>query len=208
MKLKICGMIDQENTNLISELNPDYLGFIFWKDSKRYCENIMENIPQTIQKVGVFVDANYNEIMDKIIAHQLNLVQLHGMEPPEFCFEIKKNNIKVIKAIPINNTFNFNDLNLYKKHVDYFLFDTKGKLPGGNGTTFDWEILKQYKLDIPYFLSGGIGLNQLPKLKQFLKSEAVQNCMAIDINSQLEDKPGIKNKQKIKEFQEKLNQLL
>jgi phosphoribosylanthranilate isomerase len=208
MKLKICGMIDQENTNLISELNPDYLGFIFWKDSKRYCENIMENIPQTIQKVGVFVDANDNEIMDKIIAHQLNLVQLHGMEPPEFCFEIKKSNVKVIKAIPINNTFNFNDLNSYIKHVDYFLFDTKGKLPGGNGTTFDWEILKQYKLDIPYFLSGGIGLHQIPKLKHFLQSEAAKNCIAIDINSQFEDKPGIKSKQKIKEFQEKLNQLL
>lgn len=207
MKLKICGMNDQENTISISELQPDFLGFIFWKDSKRYCENVIENIPNDIEKVGVFVDANYNEIVDKIISHKLNFVQLHGEESPDFCLEMKKTNIKVIKAITIDNNFNFNELKYNINCVDYFLFDTKGDLPGGNGTTFDWEILNQYKEDVPYFLSGGIGLDEWPKLEKFLKSEVAKNCYAIDINSQFEDEPGIKNKQKIKEFQEKLNQM-
>jgi len=207
MKLKICGMTEQKNINLISELQPDFLGFIFWKDSKRHCENIIEVIPDSIQKVGVFVNANYNEIVDKIIAHKLNFVQLHGDETADFCLEMKKTNIKVIKSITIDNKFNFNELEYKKECVDYFLFDTKGELPGGNGTTFDWEILKQYKEDIPYFLSGGIGLDELPKLEKFLQSEAAKNCIAIDINSQFEDEPGIKNKQKIKEFQEKLNKI-
>lgn len=207
MKLKICGMNDQENTISISELQPDFLGFIFWNDSKRYCKNIIENIPNDIEKVGVFVDANYNEIVDKIISHKLNFVQLHGDESADFCLEMKKTNIKVIKAITIDNEFNFNELNYNKECVDYFLFDTKGHLPGGNGTTFDWEILNQYKEDVPYFLSGGIGLDEWPKLEKFLQSEVAKNCFAIDINSQFEDEPGIKNKQKIKEFQEKLNQM-
>ncbi|MDP2160702.1 MAG: phosphoribosylanthranilate isomerase, partial [Flavobacterium sp.] len=97
MKLKICGMKDQKNTNSISELQPDFLGFIFWKDSIRFCEDIIENIPDNILKVGVFVDADYNDIVDKVIAHNLNFVQLHGNESPDFCVEIKKTNVKVIK---------------------------------------------------------------------------------------------------------------
>lgn len=207
MKLKICGMKDQENTLSISELQPDFLGFIFWKNSKRYCENVIQDIPSTIQKVGVFVDADYNEIVDKIISHKLDFVQLHGEETADFCLEMRKTNIKVIKSITIDNNFNFNELGYKNECVDYLLFDTKGELPGGNGTTFDWEILNQYKEDIPYFLSGGIGLDELPKLEKFLQSDVAKNCYGIDINSQFEDEFGIKNKEKIKEFQEKLNQM-
>ncbi|GGD31270.1 phosphoribosylanthranilate isomerase [Flavobacterium orientale] len=207
MKLKICGMNNQENTLSISELQPDFLGFIFWKDSIRFCEEIIENIPDDILKVGIFVDADYNDIVDKVIAHKLNLVQLHGNESPDFCTEIRKTNIKVIKSIKIDNELNFNELNYNKDCVDYFIFDTKGELPGGNGTTFEWEILNDYNEDIPFFLSGGISLNDWPKLEKFLQSKAAKNCFAIDINSQFEEEPGIKNKQKIKEFQEKLNQM-
>ncbi|RAR47440.1 phosphoribosylanthranilate isomerase [Flavobacterium lacus] len=201
-------MKEQENTLSISELQPDFLGFIFWKDSKRYCENVIEKIPTNIEKVGVFVDADYNEIVDKIISHQLNFVQLHGEESADFCLEMKKTNIKVIKAIKIDNNFNFNELKYNKNCIDYFLFDTKGDLPGGNGTTFDWEVLNDYNEEIPFFLSGGIGLDEWPKLEKFIQSEAAKKCLAIDINSQFEDDFGIKNKEKIKEFQEKLSQLL
>lgn len=208
MKLKICGMNNQENTESISELRPDFFGFIFWKDSKRYCEKVIEVADKSIQKVGVFVDADYEKIIDKIKLHQLDFVQLHGNETPNFCLELRKKDIKVIKTISVNNKFNFNDLKYNKTHVDFLLFDTKGKLPGGNGTTFDWEILNDYKEDIPYFLSGGIGLDELPKLENFLQSKAAKKCFAVDINSKFEDEPGIKNKQKISEFQKKLNQLL
>ncbi len=200
-------MNNQKNTNSICELQPDFLGFIFWKNSKRYCEEVIENIPDSIQKVGVFVDADYNDIVDKVIVYNLNFVQLHGNESPDFCAEIRKTNIKVIKSITINNNLNFKELNYNKDCVDYFLFDTKGELPGGNGRTFDWEILNEYNEDIPYFLSGGISLDEWPKLENFLQSKTAKNCFAIDINSQFEEEPGIKNKQKIKLFQEKLNQL-
>ncbi len=200
-------MTEQENTRSICELQPDFLGFIFWKDSKRYCEQVLNDIPDAIQKVGVFVDAGYHEIVDKIIAHQLGFVQLHGHEPADFCLELQKTTIKVIKAISIDNEFNFNGLKKYKNCVDYFLFDTKGKLPGGNGTLFDWDILNRYEEDIPFFLSGGIGLEEWPKLEKFLPSKAAEHCVALDLNSRFEDRPGLKNKQKIKEFQDKINQL-
>jgi len=207
MKLKICGLNNQENTKAISEVQPDFLGFIFWKNSKRYCENVIEVNSKSIQKVGVFVDEEIDEVFKKIKAHQIRFVQLHGNESPDYCLQIQKNNTKVIKAMTITNEFNFKDLRKYKYCVDYFLFDTKGALPGGNGTLFDWEILKNYSQEVPYFLSGGIGLEELPKLEKFLQSKAAQNCFAIDINSRFEDEPGVKNKEKIKEFIEKLKQL-
>lgn len=207
MKLKICGMNNQENCNAIGELQPDFLGFIFWKQSKRYCENEIHVNSKSIEKVGVFVDDDFDTIRDTIQLHQLSMVQLHGKERPDFCLQIKSLKTKVIKAITVDKKLNFSDLNNYKNSIDYYLFDTRGKLPGGNGTTFDWEILNQYKENIPYFLSGGIGLNELPKLEKFLQSDAAKYCFAIDINSRFEDEPGIKNKEKIKEFQEKLKQL-
>ena len=207
MKLKICGMKDQQNTLSISDLQPEFLGFIFWKNSKRYCEKVIEDITESIQKVGVFVDADYNEIVAKIISHQLNYIKLHGEETADFCLKMKHTGVKVIKAITIDRELNFNELKYNKNCIDYFLFDTKGKHPGGNGTTFDWEILKEYNQDIPYFLSGGIGLDEWPKLEKFIQSEAAKNCFAIDVNSRFEVEPGIKNKQKIKEFQGKLKQL-
>ena len=122
MKLKICGMKHQENTLSISELQPDFLGFIFWKDSKRYCENVIQDIPSTIQKIGVFVDADYNEIVDKIISHQLDFIQLHGEETADFCLQLRNTKIKVIKAITIDSKFNFNELKKYKKLQEYYLY--------------------------------------------------------------------------------------
>ena len=207
MKLKICGMKHQENTLSISELQPDFLGFIFWKDSKRYCENVIQDIPSTIQKVGVFVDADYNEIINKIISHQLDFIQLHGEETADFCLQLRNTKIKVIKAITIDSKFNFNELKYYKNCVDYFLFDTKGKLPGGNGITFDWNILENYHYDIPYFLSGGIGTTEIDGLKEFLKSPAANKCYGIDVNSRFEKKPGIKNKIKLQKFKKLLYEI-
>ncbi len=208
MKWKICGMKYSENTHAISALQPHYLGFVFWDQSKRYCEAVIDNLPKDIQKVGVFVNAPMKEIEEKIALHQLDLVQLHGNETPEFCLELRQKNHKVIKAIGVSNDFNFNTLNQYKNTIDYFLFDTKGKLPGGNGTLFNWEILDHYHEAIPYFLSGGIGPNDVPQLKKFFQSNAAKYCFAIDLNSQFEEEPGRKNKEKIGEFKNQIKQWL
>lgn len=200
MKLKICGMKNSDNIQEIASLLPDYLGFIFWEKSTRFFNGEIPKIPKSILKVGVFVDANYDEIKSKIEKYKLDLVQLHGNETPEFCKKLMTLNIKIIKAFSIYNESDFEILSQYNAVCDYFLFDTKGKLPGGNGINFDWELLKKYELEKPYFLSGGIGLEQVTKIIEFQKNKIAQYCIAIDVNSKFESEPGIKKEKELLEF--------
>ena len=145
-----------------------------------------------------------NEIIARKNQFDLDVIQLHGNESVAFCEELKKQNIKIIKAFSINNQFDFSKLKQYIHYVDYFLFDTKGKLPGGNGITFDWKILENYSFNTPYFLSGGIGNTELEAIKIFLKSEAGKHCIAIDVNSRFELKSGYKNENKLRKFKKSL----
>ena len=205
VKLKICGMKYSENIQKIAMLKPDYLGFIFWdKSIRKYEQNEITNLDLNIKKVGVFVDSFIDEILHKIKVFKLDVIQLHGTETDDFCRELKKENIKIIKAFSVDNNFDFNKLNKYKNAVDYFLFDTKGKLPGGNGLRFDWHVLEKYTLKKPFFLSGGIGLTEIDEVKKFLNSDLASYCYAIDINSRFEDNPGVKNKNDIKKFKKLL----
>jgi phosphoribosylanthranilate isomerase len=208
VKLKICGMKETENITEISTLQPDYLGFIFWEKSKRNMTlDVIPELPETIKKVGVFVDASIQEIAAKINQYQLDVIQLHGNESVIFCRNVKKLGVEVIKVFSMNSNFNFSLVKEYVLVVDYFLFDTKGKLPGGNGVTFDWKILENYHCDTPYFLSGGIGTTEIDGLKEFLKSPAAKKCYAIDVNSRFEKKPGIKNKIKLQKFKKLLYEI-
>ena len=201
-------MKETENITEISALQPDYLGFIFWEKSKRNMTlDAIPELPETIKKVGVFVDASIQEIAAKINQYQLDIIQLHGNESVIFCKNVKKLGVEVIKVFSMASTFNFSLVKEYVLAVDYFLFDTKGKLPGGNGVTFDWKILENYHCDTPYFLSGGIGTTEIDGLKEFLKSPAAKKCYAIDVNSRFEKKPGIKNKIKLQKFKKLLYEI-
>ncbi|WP_449421098.1 phosphoribosylanthranilate isomerase [Saonia flava] len=200
MRLKICGM--NKNTTQVAGLHPDYLGFIFWEPSKRYLENDIPAIPHSIKKVGVFVNAYIDEIKARVEQFGLLLVQLHGKESPTFCNILKKEipQIKIIKVFSIKDDFDFSVLGAYENVCDYYLFDTKGKLPGGNGYTFNWSVLKDYPSTKPYFLSGGIGLENSDEILSFLRGKESKYCHALDINSKFEIEPGLKNIDKLKEF--------
>ncbi|MFH4965098.1 phosphoribosylanthranilate isomerase [Gaetbulibacter sp. M235] len=204
MKLKICGMKYQDNIEQVATLQPDYLGFIFYEKSARYFNSTIPHLPKSIKKVGVFVDANLDEVIKTINTHNLQAVQLHGNETPEFCNKLRSNNIEIIKVFSIQNEFNFEVLKPYEPVCDYYLFDTKGKLPGGNGFTFDWKVLNAYPSTKPFFLSGGIGIDEVEKIKEFQKSEVSKYCYAIDVNSKFEVEPGLKNIEKLNEFKAKL----
>jgi phosphoribosylanthranilate isomerase len=208
IKIKICGMKFPENIKEIAALQPDYLGFIFYEKSPRYFENAIPNIDKSIKKIGVFVNASYNEIEEKVKLYDLDLVQLHGDESPEFCTLIEHNLVKVIKAFGVDNKFNFNSLKKYINHCSYFLFDTKGHKYGGNGFTFDWSVLENYPFEKPYFLSGGIGVENTKDIEQFFKIKYAKNCLAIDLNSKFEIEPGLKNQEMVTEFIEQLKQKL
>lgn len=202
MKLKVCGM--KYNTAEVAKLQPDYLGFIFYNKSSRHFDDVILALPSSIKKVGVFVDEKVEVIANKIEKHQLDALQLHGHEPPEVCKLLKATKKEIIKVFSIKNEFDFNVLKPYEDVVDYFLFDTKGKLPGGNGYTFNWDVLKNYPSTKPYFLSGGIGVNEIKKIKKFKESPTSKYCYAIDVNSKFEIEPGLKNIEKLEKFRNEL----
>jgi len=215
MKLKICGMKYQDNITQVANLQPDYLGFIFYKQSKRYFDGNIPELPKAIKKAGVFVNAEIDYILSKVKTHQLNAIQLHGNEAADFCNEIKcqfersrepnDNPIEIIKVFSIKDEFNFDVLKPYEAVCNYFLFDTKGQLPGGNGYTFNWEVLNNYPSQIPYFLSGGIGLNETEHIKSFLRSPKSKYCYALDVNSKFEIEAGLKNIEKLATFKTDLS---
>lgn len=203
--LKICGMKYPDNILEVGSLLPDYMGFIFWEKSARYFDEVIPTLPKSIQKVGVFVNATSEEILEKIKKHDLQAVQLHGNEAVEFCESLKKKlpkGIDVIKVFSILDTFDFAALKPFEPLCDYFLFDTKGKLPGGNGTTFDWKVLEQYPSNKPFFLSGGIGTDELEDIKQVLKMNLP--IYAIDVNSKFEIEPGLKDIERLKDIKIKI----
>ncbi|WP_394751206.1 phosphoribosylanthranilate isomerase [Spongiimicrobium salis] len=214
MKLKVCGMKYEGNIGDVAKLQPDYLGFIFWKNSKRFFEGPMPQLPEHIKKVGVFVDATIEEVYVHVKKYNLQAVQLHGKESPAYCKalqelatssktiddDLKTPAFEIIKVFSIKDDFDFCQLEAFEEVCDYFLFDTKGKLPGGNGYTFNWAVLENYPSTKPYFLSGGIGLQELDNIKAFLQTPASKYCHVIDVNSQFEVEPGLKNIMALEEF--------
>lgn len=195
----------QENIIEVATLQPDFLGFIFYEKSGRFFDDIMPQLPKSIKKIGVFVNASLETILETTKKYDLQMLQLHGEEPPEYCKKLQAKHIEIIKVFSIKDNFNFDDLQAFEKVCDYYLFDTKGNLPGGNGYTFNWEILKNYTSTKPYFLSGGIGLENIEHLKMFFKTEASKYCYAIDVNSRFEITVGLKNLEALKRFKTKLN---
>lgn len=204
MKLKVCGMRYEDNIKDIAMLCPDYLGFIFYEKSRRYMTGEIPMVTHKIKKVGVFVDAEIDDITAKIARYKLDVVQLHGSETVAFCEALKavSPQIEIIKSFCVGKTFDFSSLGLYEKVVDFFLFDAKGDLPGGNGVAFDWKLLEDYPLKTPFFLSGGIAITDLPKIEVLQTKNPY--LYAIDINSRFEIDYGLKDKEIVKKFSEKM----
>ena len=181
------------NPEAVAALQPHYLGFIFWEPSSRFFNGAIPALPKEIKKIGVFVDATIAHVITTIEKYKLDGVQLHGNEIPEYCLQLKTiHAVEIIKVFSIKDEFDFSLLTPFEDVCDYFLFDTKGKLPGGNGYTFNWSVLANYPSTKPYFLSGGIGLENREQISVFLKKPESKYCHAIDVNSSFESKPGLK----------------
>ena len=209
MKIKVCGMRNTENIKELIKLQPDLIGFIFHENSSRnVTEKLSVKIPEKINKVGVFVNESEDFIQTKIQNYELNSVQLHGSESPQFCRKIRNSplgrglrcGLKVIKAFNIHADFNFELLKAYEPSCDYFLFDAFGKKAGGNGVTFNWDLLSKYKGETPFLLSGGIDETMIEQIKKFKHPR----FMGVDINSKFETADAYKNINKIKLFKDEL----
>lgn len=197
MKLKVCGMRDAENIKALVELKPDFMGFIFYDKSPRFVGNqldidVIQAIPREIRKVGVFVNATVDYILQTVRKYNLQYAQLHGNETPDFCKSLRLKGVNIIKAFRVDEAFIFSQLNNYKPHVDFFLFDAKGEGYGGNGVTFDWNVLKKYDNQKPFFLAGGISPDNVSELLALEPKP-----YAFDINSKFEVSPGVKDIGKI-----------
>lgn len=194
LRLKVCGMAQPDNLRTVAALAPDFLGFIFYPKSRRFAGATLQPadasaLPAGIQKVGVFVDEEPAVIQARVQEYGLNLVQLHGAETPETCAALQAVGIPVSKAFAVGETFDFSVLEAYVGNVTYFLFDTAGTQPGGNGIPFNWQLLEQYHLPVPYFLAGGLALEHAAELRNL----SLPGLFALDLNSRFETEPGVKD---------------
>lgn len=228
MIIKVCGMREPENIRAVEALGTDWIGFIFFPKSPRYVDNVPHYLPQQSKRVGVFVNATIDEIVEKIQQFQLQLIQLHGTETPAFCRELRQRiptEMKIIKMIPIAteddiqtvNSFCDGDGLPFEKNsqcqspesananiVDYFLFESKipthGATYGGSGQQFDWSILQRYQGSIPFLLTGGIGEKDAERIAHFHHPQFI----GIDLNSRFETAPALKDTKKIRIFVDKI----
>ncbi|MFC2080150.1 phosphoribosylanthranilate isomerase [Bacteroidota bacterium] len=201
IRIKVCGMTDPSNVEVICKFKPEYLGYIFYPKSARYVGNnpdprIFSIVPESIEKTAVFVNEYYERMIEIVEKFDINTVQLHGMESPEICKSFRFRGKKVIKVIPGNQIGNDNLLKDYSDVVDYFLFDTPVKSFGGSGRKFNWSNLDELNTDIKFFLSGGISIGDAAQLKKIESS----TFYAADINSRFESAPGMKNPELVKKF--------
>jgi phosphoribosylanthranilate isomerase len=204
IKMKVCGMRDRSNILQVLDLQPDFMGFIFYRGTPRFVGDDFAIPPASFgstKRVGVFVNETTEQIMKTARNFQLDYVQLHGGETVSQCAELKDYGVGVIKVFSVDDKMNFNTTNEYKTVADYFLFDTKGKYFGGNAARFHWEILSRYDQQVPFLLSGGISPQHVEEIKML----DGLNLMAIDVNSGVEISPAFKDVNKIKEIKAKLH---
>lgn len=203
-------MRETENIKVVLALKPDFMGFIFYANSPRYAPDflsadLLKSFPKSIKKVGVFVNAEENYILEKIKEFDLDMVQLHGNESAEFCKNLKVSGVSIMKAFSIDANFDFKTTSAYANFCDLFLFDTKAeKGYGGHGKKFDWKLLDKYTLDTPFLLAGGIDLYNLKFLNE-IKNPAFSG---IDVNSKFEEAPGLKDIQKLKLLKKELTGII
>lgn len=188
-------MKEPANIEAVSALSPDYMGFIFYENSPRFVGHdfSIPEIPSSIKRVGVFVNESIAVILNKVKRYRLDFVQLHGDESVGLCNKLNHEGISVIKVFRVGADFNFSLTEEFEDISEYFLFDTWGKKYGGNAERFDWQILTKYNQKVPFFLSGGIGpenMDEVLALKNI-------NLYAIDVNSGVEEFPGKKDLNKV-----------
>lgn len=207
MQFKVCGIRDINQALALEAMGIDYIGFIFYAPSKRYVlaelslADLKKFQPIHAKKVGVFVNEPIASLLNIVASAGLEMVQLHGDEDEVYISALKNKlmeKVKIIKVFRVGGAMPF--LDSFNTLADYYLFDTDSKMYGGTGAHFNWDVLKGNPIEKPYFLSGGIGPNDITGIEVMKKTKAGQTLVALDVNSQFEIEPGIKNLEKIKTF--------
>lgn len=199
MKIKVCGMKDTDNMSDLWQLPINYMGLIFYSKSPRFADGVdasfLDDMPKDIEKVGVFVNADIDYILDKVKKYKLDMVQLHGRESVPFCEELSKS-VPIIKVFSVSDKSDLANAKDYEHVSKYFLFDTKTSEHGGSGIKFDWKILDAYQGETPFFLSGGISAEDV----EIIKNISHPMLHGLDLNSRFETSPGMKDVGLLKKF--------
>ena len=208
MRVKVCGITQVDQLSILPELGAAFAGLIFYPKSPRYVLRHMTTSQikkeGNTNKVGVFVNASIEDVLQMVDECRLHMVQLHGDETPRYCEKLA-DYISVVKAFRISETDNISwRIKEYKDVCDMFMFDTEGAGYGGTGKKFNWDTLKDIIIGKPYFLSGGIEPVDVEKLKEFETRPEAKALFAIDINSKFEILPGVKDTNLIKSFTNQL----
>jgi phosphoribosylanthranilate isomerase len=205
MLLKVCGLRERDNVAAIAALQPQWMGFIFVASSPRYFLEakdpaIISEISNKIKTVGVFVNESEEMILKTMQLYSLDLAQLHGDEGTDFCKGLTEQGIKIIKVFRVHDVFDFSIVETYAPYAELFLFDTAGKLFGGNGVSFDWQILSKHRFSKPFLLSGGISPADTDALISFRHPDMI----GVDVNSKFEITAGVKNIEAIQLFKQQI----
>jgi phosphoribosylanthranilate isomerase len=203
-------MTEPAQIDALEKMDVTFAGLIFYPKSPRYALRHMTTMQikgfKTINKVGVFVNASVDEIKHMVDECRLQLVQLHGDETPKFCEKIA-DYISVVKAFRIAEGDNIGyKIHDYMDMCDMFLFDTQPLTPGtentygGTGKKFNWDLLRNVEVGKPYFLSGGVGPDDVKDVKEFMQEPAAKALFALDVNSKFETSPGVKDISKVSQF--------
>lgn len=200
MIVKVCGMRDPENIREIEQTGIDWMGFIFCASSPRFVSEIPGHLPRKVKRVGVFVNEGIEDILAVAARFELDYAQLHGTELPDFCRSLETRGLATIKAFPIAAAGDFQATVRYSGCCSYFLFDTQSPVYGGSGLKFDWRLLDHYSGDTPFLLSGGIGLDDVEKLRGI----GNRRLAGFDLNSRFESAPGMKRADLIRKFVEQI----
>ncbi|WP_417130322.1 phosphoribosylanthranilate isomerase [Parabacteroides faecis] len=217
MLIKVCGMRDPENIRQVAMTGIDWMGFIFYARSARSIDSrqwTVDSLKKTdspsncqlstvicqLKRVGVFVNATPEYMMETANLYKLDYLQLHGNESPDTCYALQKRGYAIIKAFSIASADDLTCTTEYEERTDYFLFDTKCNSYGGSGKQFDWSVLASYKGNTPFLLSGGIAPDSVDAVRNFRHPQLA----GIDLNSGFETEPGMKDAEKIKTFRDKI----
>ena len=193
-------MREADNIRQVEALGIDWVGFIFWSKSCRFVHERPAYLPASAKRVGVFVDADIEVVRETAAAYTLDIIQLHGKESPAYIKHLRSlcsdHVAVIIKAFNIATPEDLKQTEPYEGITDYFLFDTKAKMVGGNGTQFDWTVLNDYQGNTPFILSGGIGPDDAEKVKAFHHPMLA----GIDLNSRFETVPAHKDVNLLRTF--------
>ena len=210
MKLKVCGNILPEQVKAYDDLGVDMAGFNFYPSSPRYMRQKispekMKQLKGKFARVGIFVNARYDELVRTVEEYRLDMVQLSGDETPEYCSKIA-DFISVIKVFRLAGKEHLDPLTIpYKNVCDFFMFDTAGTGYGSTGKKFNWKLLEKSPPLKPYILSGGIEPSDVEKLRNLKAGPGGTKLFAVDVNSKFELSAGVKDIGKLSQFIEELN---